>query len=117
MKQARFLTDHLNRLGLQLDRVIYIDISQQESLKRLLKRRRRLFPGSKITHDTEGKINRRLKTYRSEEKKLLSYFDEQGLVSAIKGQQPINKVFRDILDSLKGRHASSLPITYDKDKD
>lgn len=100
VSQARFLKDKLNSQNIKLDRVIYIDISQNESIKRLLKRRRKLFPGSSKTHDTEVKIKKRLEAYREKEKKLLSYYKKRQLLLMADGEQKVEEVFKDILKGL-----------------
>src|SRR3989344_1678020 len=58
--QAEFLTDKIKKYGYQLDWVIYLNISEEETLKRLSQRKRKLFAGSRINHDDPQRVKGRL---------------------------------------------------------
>jgi len=104
-------------------KVILIDISQKESLKRLIKRRickdcKRLIPwlgkfreikkcdkcgGSLITRtdDKPAAIKKRLEEFKKEVIPVLNYYKKQEKLIKINGEQSIEKVFEDILRVLK----------------
>lgn len=96
LNQAKFLTKILEKKGIILTKFIYLKLSPKESTRRLLARGRKLFTGSKVSHDTPAKIKQRLKTYRQEEKKVLDFFSEQRLVLTINGDKSIGRVFNQI---------------------
>ena len=110
----------------RLDVVVAINISDQEAVRRLAGRRvcgqcginyhLRFNPpekkgvcgqcGGKIWQredDTPKVVRRRLKIYRRETEKVLEYFRKAGKLIEINGEQPIEKVRRDIGGKLKRR--------------
>ena len=102
---------------------LLIDISRQEAFDRLTKRRicrncGRLIPwvgefkelkncdkcgGELVTRhdDTPEAINNRLDFYDETMVKVVQYYEQQGRLIRINGEQPIDHVFRDILRTLK----------------
>jgi adenylate kinase len=104
-------------------KVILIDISVKESFKRLTKRRickdcKRLIPwlgefkklkrcdkcgGSLITRsdDKPKAIKKRLEEFKKEVIPVLNYYQKQGKLIKINGEQSIENVFKDILKALK----------------
>ena len=45
---------------------------------------------------------KRLEVYHEQTRPLIEYYTQQGVYFAIKGYQPIDKVFSDINSSIKG---------------
>lgn len=106
-----------------LDNVFEIDISDDEALLRILGRRSckcgavfhlKYNPPKKIgicdkcggalfirDDDKEEKIKERLRIYHQETKKLLDFYSEKGILIKINGEQPIQKVHKDIIRKLK----------------
>jgi adenylate kinase len=104
-------------------KVLLINISRKESFNRLTKRRQckkcgRLIPwlgefkklkkcdkcgGSLITRpdDKIKVIKKRLEEYKKETIPAINYYKKQGKLIEINGEQPIEKVFQDILKTLK----------------
>lgn len=101
--QAKFLMEIFSQEGYKLHKVIYLCLSQSESIKRLLKRKRKLFDESRILHDDPQRIKQRLSIYHKKEKALLKFFREKNLLLEINGNQSVEKVFADILEGLKIR--------------
>lgn len=95
MTQAEFLEDKLDKHGKKVDLVIYLNVSEEVSISRLLKRGRKLSDGS--LHDSEELIRERLKRYKAEEAGVLSYYKSRGVLVEINGEQDVEKVHADIL--------------------
>lgn len=100
LAQSKFLIDTSGSCGYEIDKFIYIKISNDEAYKRLIKRNRKLFEGSSVSHDTPERIALRLNTYRREEKKVLDYFRKTGKLLEIPGEKSVEEVFQSIVDSL-----------------
>ena len=96
--QALFLADKLDKYKKVIDYVFYLDVSESESVKRLVKRGRKSPDGS--LHDSEEKIKSRLKIYQAQEADVLSFYKEEGLLSKVNGEQTIEKIHQDILEKV-----------------
>lgn len=92
--QAQFLNDKLDKYGHQISAVFYLAVSEQESIKRLLKRGRKSPDGS--LHDSSEKIASRLKIYQREESGVLDFYRRQGLLIEINGEPDIDTIHQDI---------------------
>ena len=92
--QALFLADKLDKYGHQVDYVFYLAVSEAESVKRLLARGRTNPDGS--LHDSQEKIKKRLKMYADQEADFLKFYEEEGFLHKINGEQIIEKIFADI---------------------
>jgi adenylate kinase len=99
-KQAIFLFENVKKLGYNIDGVIFININDEISFQRLIIRKRKIFEGSNISHDTPIRIKKRLKEYRKEEKKLLLQYKKNSNLIEIDGNQKKEKVFMDILKEI-----------------
>jgi adenylate kinase len=76
-----------------LQAVIHLEVGRDELRRRLLGRAR----AEGRADDDEATINHRLDVYDRETKPLLAFYAERGLVVNINGEQPIEKVFADIV--------------------
>lgn len=101
LNQAQFLIAELAKSNLKLDRVVYLKLSTAESVNRLLKRKRKVFSSSNILHDDPIRVKQRLSVYHKEEKDILQFFRGKDLLLTINGNQPVEKVYKDILKGLK----------------
>lgn len=101
LNQAQFLIAELAKSNLKLDRVVYLKLSTAESVNRLLKRKRKVFSSSNILHDDPIRVKQRLSIYHKEEKDILQFFRGKELLLTINGNQPVEKVYKDILRGLK----------------
>lgn len=123
LPEAKALHQMLNKTGRPITAVFLIDISTQETVKRLSKRRQcangHIFISGKTLKKSQKKcpecgakifqreddqpkaIRERLKNYHQRTKPALDYFKKQGLLVKINGEQTVKKVFQDILKEVK----------------
>lgn len=117
--QAETLNDFLD-----LDYVILIDISDEEAVKRVTGRRICSKCGENyhmdynppeedeicdkcgtkldIREDSEPEaVETRLKVYHLQTEPLAGYYEEKGMLIKVDGEQPIEKVYQDILNELE----------------
>jgi len=71
------------------DKVFYLDLSDEEALKRLLKRSR--------DDDTPELIKRRLEIFHQETKPIRAYFQKLGILKVVDGTPAIEEIFQDLL--------------------
>jgi len=84
--------EQFRRLDTKFDKVIYIHISDEEGVKRLLARQR---------HDDKPEIiAERLKIYHAETEPLLAIFRKEGILEKVNGERSIKEIHEDILKKL-----------------
>ena len=93
--QALFLQRVLNQQKNKISFMFHLKISREESIKRLLKRGRKSPDGS--IHDTQERIESRLDEYYKDEEALLQFYQKQGVLEEINGEQTIEAIHQDIL--------------------
>lgn len=98
--QATFLDDKLNKYGYKVEAVFYLELSEEESLKRLIKRARPLHPGSHELHDSPERIKNRLEIYKQHEASVLDYYRKQGVLFEINANATPEEVHAEILRKL-----------------
>jgi adenylate kinase len=76
-----------------LDHVVFIDVPEQELVRRALLRQR--------VDDKEEVVRERLRVYRERTQPLVDYYRGQGLLREIDGNRPVESVRRAILDALE----------------
>jgi adenylate kinase len=99
-EQAKFLDEKLWELGTKIDAVLYLVISEEESLKRLIKRARPLHPGSSELHDSPERIRERLTEYNVRQQSVLDFYRKQGAVVEIHAEGSVEDVQKKIMDAL-----------------
>jgi adenylate kinase len=99
MTQAEFLADKLDKHGKTVDQVFYLNVPEEESIRRLLARGRRSPDGS--LHDSPELIAERLRRYKAEEADVLSYYRNLGTLVEIDGSQDIEAVHADIMRHIR----------------
>ena len=87
--------------GVELQAVVHLIVSREELMRRLLTRSR---DGGR-TDDTMETIEHRLDVYDFETEPLIEYYAGRGLVVDINGEQPVNEVFDDIINSIESVRA------------
>ncbi|MCL4359900.1 nucleoside monophosphate kinase [Patescibacteria group bacterium] len=97
VEQAKFLDDKIDKYGYKVEKVVYLRLPEDESLKRLLKRARPLHPGSSELHDSPERIQSRLNIYKESEKDVLAYYREKGVLVDINANQAVEAVTSEIL--------------------
>lgn len=101
LTQAEFLADKLEKYGKKVEIVFYLKVPEEESVKRLLKRGRKLADGS--LHDSEELIKERLRRYKAEEADVLSYYSQLGTLIEIDGMRTIEEISADIWDKVQSK--------------
>jgi adenylate kinase len=101
VRQAKFLIRKISKYGYDIDHVIHLNLTEEQSIERLLKRNRKAYEGSTESHDTIDKIKSRLESYSKFEAELLRFFGEKNMVVEIDGMGTIDDVNHRILNGLK----------------
>lgn len=123
IEQLEYFEKVVKESGRKIDKVILIKLSQEESLKRISRRRicekcKKVFIfgkdiqskdekcdicGGQIIQrvdDTEEGVKKRLAIFNKETMPIVEYYNKQGKVIEIDGDKEIEKVFEDILEKL-----------------
>lgn len=100
IEQAKFLDDKIDKYGYKVEKVFYLKLSPEESMKRLLKRARPLHPGSNELHDSPERIQGRLSIYKEGEKEVLNFYRQKGVLIEINADQSIEVVHKEIMSQL-----------------
>jgi len=123
LDQTEYIEEMMQEVGRHIDKVIFINVSEEESLKRISKRRvchdcRKVFilgkdiqEGDKCSKcggeifqredDTSGGIKKRLEIFKTETTPVLEFYRQKGMLVEIDGNQTIEKVFEDIVNILE----------------
>ncbi|QUH25459.1 adenylate kinase [Serpentinicella alkaliphila] len=122
--QAEALDEVLRNMGVQLNRVINIEVDKQMLIKRAVGRRIckecgatfhiEFNPSEKVDtcdkckgnlhqreDDTEETVTKRIEVYMNETKPLIDYYRAKGLLEVIDGELPITVVSEKIIKVLK----------------
>jgi adenylate kinase len=110
VEQAKFLDDKIDKYGYKVEKVLYLDQSEEESYRRLIARKRQLHPGSIETGDTPERIKTRIAMYKEAEKAVLDYYRANGVLVEINADQPIEKVHAQIMQQINGTTTTPMPI-------
>lgn len=97
VEQAKFLADKIDKYGYRVEKVFYLDLPEEESMKRLLARARPLHPGSSDLHDSPERIKSRLEIYKTGEKDVLEYYKDLGVLINIDAKQSVEDVHKDMM--------------------
>lgn len=123
LDQAIYFDDALLEFGRNMDRVFFINISEQESLKRISKRwlcekcKKILIMGQDVMSesdvcpqcageitqredDTVAGVKKRLVIFAAETMPVIEHCKQEGVLVEINGNQTVEKVFADILKNL-----------------
>jgi adenylate kinase len=101
VEQAKFLDDKIDKYGYKVEMVIYLNLSEDESIRRLTKRARPLHPGSTELHDSPERIKSRLAIYKEGEKDVLEFYRQKGVLVEINADRSIDEVHAEILSHAK----------------
>ncbi len=102
VEQAKFLDNKTDKYGYTIDKAIYLNLSEAESITRLAKRARPLHPGSTETGDTPERIKTRLAMYKDGEKDVLDFYRTKGALVEINADQTIEEVHAAIMREING---------------
>lgn len=92
LPQAEALEKLLSELSMPLDKVIYLNVDDEEVVKRLLSRGR--------ADDTEEVIRNRLRVYREQTAPLIDYYAEKCLLVEIYGVGDIDEITKKIEEAV-----------------
>ncbi len=95
--QAKFLEDKLNKYGYKIEKVFYLNLPEEESYRRLIKRARPLHEGTDELHDSPERIKQRLAIYKEAEQPVLEFYRKKGVLIEINANQSIDAVHQEIL--------------------
>lgn len=124
MKEIEYWDEKLKELNRKIDYVFYIDISREESIKRLSSRKlckengHLLIVGKDISEedkkcpicgsevyrredDAPEKVIKRLEWNEKNMKPVIEYYDKKKMIIRINGEQPVEKIHREILGYIK----------------
>lgn len=124
IEQAEALTKTLAELSIVLSRVVNITVPDEELLRRMTGRRickncgatwHVVFNAPQVANvcdkcsgelyqrddDQDETVQRRLNVYGAQTKPLIAYYQEKGLYAEIDGRQDIDKVFQDVVSSVR----------------
>ncbi len=124
MGQVGFIEKIFLSFGRKLDKIFFLDVSEEESIKRISKRwicekcKTNFIMGKDIENEREaclkcgGKlaqriddtpegIRKRLQVFKRETIPVLNYYKEKGILIRIDGARPIEKVFEEIAKYLE----------------
>jgi adenylate kinase len=79
--------------GIELQAVVHLEVGDEELRRRLLGRAER----EGRSDDTQAVISHRIELFEAETEPLLGYYGARGLVIDIDGEQPVDRVFSDIV--------------------
>lgn len=99
LTQATFLQRKVEKYGQKLDAVIFLDVSENESMRRLLKRGRKNPDG--LIHDTPERIKQRLKFYNRGKEAVLQNYKNRDLLVKINGERSVEDIHQEIMTIIK----------------
>lgn len=94
--QVEALDGILDKLGVALDAVIFLDVESEAIVQRLLQRGKE----QGRSDDNEETIRRRIDVYGEQTTPLIDIYDKRGLVKRVDGMKDIDAVTADILAAL-----------------
>lgn len=100
VNQAEFIKQETVKFGYRIDKLIYLKLSGEESLKRLKLRHRTLYEGSTINHDDSRRVKQRLITYRALEKEIINFYKKEEILLEIEAMGTKEEVLTRILKGL-----------------
>ncbi|MBI2382789.1 MAG: adenylate kinase [Gammaproteobacteria bacterium] len=92
LAQAETLDRMLAGLKQPLDKVVHLDVDNEEIVKRMLARGR--------ADDNEATIRNRLEVYAAQTRPLLDYYGKQKKLATVKGVGGLEDIFRRIVTAL-----------------
>jgi len=101
-EQVVLLEEYLHQKGQQIDKVIHLQVSDREAIKRLLLRSKKdkKAKGRARKDETLPAIKNRLAFYHRQTGSILSYFKKKGKLIDVDGERPVKMIHEDILSRL-----------------
>lgn len=91
-EQADWLEKELGNMSLEIDKVLLIDISDEEVIKRLSKRGR--------DDDTSNSVQKRLSVFHNNTQRVIDHFKQKGLLVVADGMGTEKEVEDSIIEAL-----------------
>ncbi len=88
VEQAKFLEDILREAGIGIDAVIFLEVSDEEVVRRIMGRQKK----EGRLDDSEDVIKNRLKVYKDQTSPLRDFYDKAGVLRPIKGVGQISDI-------------------------
>ena len=108
LKQAVELNVLLENLGIDIDRVIQIDVNEDLLLERINKR---ASESTNTRNDDNFKIlENRIKVYKNDTMPVIEYYKELNKLNTINGMQNIEKVFQEIVEILWFKNVDCIKV-------
>ena len=92
VEQLMMLEEYLKLKAQRVDKIIYLKISDDEAVKRLLGRARH--------DDSEEIIRQRLKSFKETIEPILARVKQQGILEEVNGERPVEAIHQDIIARL-----------------
>lgn len=101
--QAEALDKLLEKRGEKLDRVVLLEVEDEELVERISKRKVYDQEGNPIVRedDKEETVRNRLRVYHEQTRPLVEFYKNQRLLLAVDGSGTIEEVFQAIVDGLE----------------
>jgi len=96
VEQAEFLSDLLSKLNLKLDALMELLISEEESLKRLMKRAK---IENRLDDDPEA-IRERFRQYELKTAPIANYYKKKNIYIVIDGFRSIDEINQEIVENI-----------------
>lgn len=93
VEEAQELDEVLEWLGREKSQAVYLDIPDEESVGRIVKR-------SRDGNDNEDNVRERLKWFNEMVEPVINYYEEEGRIHRINGVGSVEDIHVQILDSL-----------------
>ncbi|RLC30385.1 hypothetical protein DRH13_04405 [Candidatus Woesebacteria bacterium] len=125
VKQYELLKEWLAKESQQIDKAIFLEISEKESIRRTSARKidrktGKIYnlitnpPGSDVDtkdlyqrpDDKPGAIKKRLDWFKDSVLPMVDIFEKEGILERVDGERPIETIFKDILSRLGGENAN-----------
>ena len=90
--QAEGISELFSKCGKKLDRVLFLDVRDEEVIKRMLMRGR--------GDDTEDTIKERLSEYRKKTAPLIEYYEKKRLLKKVNGAGTVSEIYGRITEAL-----------------
>ena len=124
IKQARMLDEELEKRGIGLDRVIFLEgPSDEELIERVSSGRRQSLATGRVYHlendpppdpnegkdpgpfvqredDTDEALRRQLESWREEAEEIKEHYEEQGVLTVVDASQEVPEITEDIIEAL-----------------
>lgn len=124
MEEVEYWDRKFAKIGRKIDYIFYIDVSKEESLKRISSRKlcrangHPLIVGKDITEDdkvcpicgsevyrrdddTPEKVSKRLSWNEEKMKPVVEYYEKKGMITRVNGEKPIEEIHKEVVGHIE----------------